>query len=427
LTYPAENFYNPPKILLNQEDDNMQVSIQAREKCPKCGKEFLHYKRLGFTCPSCETIPKRFMIYLYHKGRIRIYSDKQGNVLEGYQQAQNLKAVIVYELKNGTFDPSHYIKSEQKQFWCTTLLDEMLTDRISDIAPSYKPHYKLYINIEKEYFNTRDVRELKNYDIINFDKHLKAGPYPNANSRKKVLMHFKSFLRYCAYDRQVPGLVIPKFPELDTTEPQIPWLNMEDQQTIFNNYIPDADKPIMALLMIYGCRPGEAAALKCKDVDLSNDRFTISSTFSAGVYREKKRKGRNSKPTIKPIVEEVRDYITKMVKGNLPEAWLFPNPRTGNAYRVASLSRLWKKVREKAKLPSSLKLYSATRHSRGSQAANNGVSQKTIQELLGHSSSSSTNRYTHINIESQRVVLEHYTLKKVTSPVLPLQQVKEDI
>ena len=408
-------------MLLSQGDDDMKGTIRAKGKCPKCSGLFIHYKRLGYLCPKCQTIPKRFVIDLWYKERLRIYSNKQGQVLEGYKQAHDLLAAINQEIKDHTFDASHYVKTEQKQFWCVTLLDEMLADRIDNIAPSYKPHYTLYTKIEKAYFKTRDVRELRNYDIINFEKHLKAGLYPNPNTRKKVLSHFKSFMKYCMSDRQIP-LIVPKFPELDTTEPEIVWINAEDQRIIFNEYIPDRHKPIMELLMIYGCRPGEAAALKCKDVDISNDRFTISSSFSAGVYREKKRKGRNSKPTIKPIVEEMRGYITERVKNNLPEAWLFPNPRTGNAYRVASLSRLWKGIRKKANLPDSLKLKNATRTSRGSQAANNGVSQKTIQQLLGHSCLSSTDKYTFVNLESQRIVFENYSLKKPTVSRLSLER-----
>jgi len=156
-------------------------------------------------------------------------------------------------------------------------------------------------------------------------------------------------MNYCRIDRQIPGVTLPKFPDIDTTEPEMAWLNMEDQQTIFNNYVDELDKPIMAFLMIYGCRPCEARALKCKDMDLSNDCFTISSSFSGNIYREKKRKGRKSKPTIKPIVDEIRDHMIERVQGNLPEAWVFPNPRTGNAYGQNTLHRKWQRIKEERK------------------------------------------------------------------------------
>jgi site-specific recombinase XerD len=98
-----------------------------------------------------------------------------------------------------------------------------------------------------------------------------------------------------------------------------------------------------------------------------------------------------------------------------------PNPRTGDAYRVSSLSKVWKRIREKANLPDTLKLKNATRTSRGSQAANAGISQKTIQTLLGHSCFSSTEKYTFVNLESQRIVLENYSLKKPTVSILSLK------
>ncbi len=189
--------------------------------------------------------------------------------------------------------------------------------------------------------------------------------------------------------------------------------------------MPDEHRPIISFLMIYGCRPSEARALTCKDVDLRNDCFTISSSFSGNVYREKKRKGRHSQPTVKPIVDEIRDYIADRVKNNLPPAWLFPNPHTGRAYGQNKLARIWQKIREKAKLPDTLKLYGSTRHSRGSQLANNGVSQKLIQEVLGHANLSSTDKYTHVNLEAQRIVLENFTLKRPSVTVVCLAGVSE--
>ncbi len=102
-------------------------------------------------------------------------------------------------------------------------------DRIGAIAPSYKRNYKLMIKVGKAYWNTRDVRTIKNYDVINYDKHLQAIGYVNPNTRKKYLDHFRSFMNYCRLDRQIPGLTPLRFPELDTTESSIPWLNLKNQ------------------------------------------------------------------------------------------------------------------------------------------------------------------------------------------------------
>jgi hypothetical protein len=70
----------------------------------------------------------------------------------------------------------------------------MKNERIDNIAPTYKNNYKHYIQIEKDFFSTRDVREIRNYDAINFEKHLSESVYSNPNTRKKVLDHFRRFI-----------------------------------------------------------------------------------------------------------------------------------------------------------------------------------------------------------------------------------------
>jgi len=83
--------------------------------------------------------------------------------------------------------------------------------------------------------------------------------------------------------------------------------------------------------MLQGCRPSEARALKCKNVDLRNRTITIVATFSGRVYREK-RKGKKSKFVTIPVHPELYNYFADRVNNNLPEAFLFINLRTGMPY-----------------------------------------------------------------------------------------------
>jgi site-specific recombinase XerD len=99
----------------------------------------------------------------------------------------------------------------------------------------------------------------------------------------------------------------------------------------------------------------------------------------------------------------------------LPEAWLFPNPRTGQAYSEQAIRRLWDGVREKAGISKELRLYDATRHSVASQLLNAGVSLGKIREVLGHSDIRTTQRYAHGQVESLRADLQKLSLKKVVS------------
>ncbi len=201
---------------------------------------------------------------------------------------------------------------------------------------------------------------------------------------------------------------MPAFPDIETREHNFKWLSQDDQIKLFEK-IPEEDKPIIAFLMLHGCRPSEARALKCKDVDLRNGTLKISATFSGRIYREKK-KGRRSKAVTIPIHPEIIDYIADKVKNNLPEAFIFTTS-WGAHYSANKLRRIWDAVRKAANLGADLRLYDATRHSFASQLVNSGTSLFKVSKLLGHSSTRMTEKYSHHNIEGLKSDLAKLSLK----------------
>lgn len=168
------------------------------------------------------------------------------------------------------------------------------------------------------------------------------------------------------------------------------------------------EPPYYSFLMLHGCRPSEARALRCKDINLDNQSITISSTFSRRVYRAK-RKGRRSKSVTIPLHLEMFNYITGLVKNNLPEAYVFTN-RQGRHYSENALRRIWGSVRIKAKLDKSIRLYDVTRHSFASNLVNSGTSLFKVSKLLGHSSTKMTEKYAHTDVENLRVDIKKLSL-----------------
>ena len=402
--------------LLSQGGEEMKGTIRAKGRCPVCQGPFEQVKRLGYICPTCKTTPKRFYIDLSYKGqRIRIFSDKQGQALDTYQRAVNLLSHINYEIKNYTFDPTRYIKAELEKFWITNLLDRFLNYKLDSIAPSYQKDYKRLVAIAEDHFNTRDIRDIRKLDIINYKNHIESKYNYKGKTLKNTLDLFKTFLRYCKNDFEIIDNV-PTFPDIEIQEYNFKWLSQDDQIILFE-LIPDKDKPIIAFLILHGCRPSEARALKCKNVDLRTQTITISATFSGRVYREK-RKGRKSKSVTIPIHPEMLEYIKDKVKNNLPEAFLFINSK-GSYYSENKLRRIWAAVREKVAIGKDLRLYDATRHSFASQLVNSGTSLFNVSKLLGHSSTKMTEKYAHQNIESLKADIKKLSLKKVITVTRP--------
>ncbi len=249
---------------------------------------------------------------------------------------------------------------------------------------------------------------MRKLDIVNYQAYVSENYNFSNKTLKNCLDIFKTFLMYLKNDLELLK-VVPHFPVIEISPPKTTWLTPKTQKAVFR-YVLDEDKPIIAFLMLSGCRPGEARALKCKDVDLENGLITISATFSDTVYRQK-RKGKQSKKAIIPIHQEIFEYIKYRVEDNLPEAYIFVG-KAGRHYSESRLQRIWSVVREKAGLDKSVRLYEAARHSFASQLINSGVSIYSVSHLLGHSNIKTTEKYLHGDLEKLKIDISNVSLKE---------------
>ncbi len=412
------NFYHyilsEPKVLqkLREEIRMMKGTIRPisrQRRCPKCKQNFIEIPKHSYICKDCGISPNRFLIDLYWNGRrYSVCSDKAGMALDTYQRAYKLLSHIQTEIDDHVFDPTKYVKSEQREFYVNMLLDRFLQYKIESIAPSYKKDYTRLVNLAKDYFKVKDVRELRKIDITNYKVHLEKNFTFSSKTMKNTLDLFKTFMNYVKIELEYIDAV-PSFPEIDVSEHNFKWVSQENQSMLFS-LVPDHDKPIIGFLMLHGCRPSEARALRCKNVNLDNQTITISATFSGRVYREK-RKGKKSKAVTIPIHPEMFGYVASRVNHNLPEAYVFTN-RQGRHYSENALRRIWDSVRTKSKLDKSLRLYDVTRHSLASNLVNSGTSLFKVSKLLGHSSTKMTEKYAHAEVESLRADLNKLSLNR---------------
>ncbi len=416
------NLTNPEiiSILLERTETergtDMKGTIRVKGKCSECEGPFEQVKKLGFICPSCKITPKKFYVDLFHKGqRIRIFSDKTGQILDSYQRALTLLSRINSELQDYTFDPTKYVKAELERFYTQALLDRFLNDKLPLISPSRKNHYRRYTELAKEFFKTTDVRDIRKIHVSDFKKDLIEKYYgeqpKQGKTLKNVLDHFKTFLIYCMKEYEMIDKV-PSFPGIELQPYQFRWLGQEDQINLYN-LVEDKHKPLIAFLMLHGCRPGEARALKCRDIDIKRQTITITATFSDEVYKER-RKGRGAKSVTIPIHSEMIDYISERIRNNHPEAFVFTN-RNGHHYTKDDIYRLWERVRINAKIGKDLRLYDVTRHSFASQLVNSNTSIFKVSRLLGHSSVKMTEKYSHHDIEKLKTDIQKLSLKKTAT------------
>ena len=89
-----------------------------------------------------------------------------------------------------------------------------------------------------------------------------------------------------------------------------------------------------------------------------------------------------------------------------PSTWLFEGAMHGNPYDERSLSEVLKTALKKAGIKKPVTLH-WLRHSYATHLLETGTDLRYIQELLGHSSSKTTEIYTHVSTRS---------IQKIASP-----------
>lgn len=100
---------------------------------------------------------------------------------------------------------------------------------------------------------------------------------------------------------------------------------------------------------------------------------------------------------------------------------MFPNPLTGSEYSVKRWIKTWNLAKEALGIKG-LTAYQMTRHSYASQLGAAGVPLHTIKNLLGHTDITTTQKYTHPDLESMRTAIEKLTFK---NKVVEMKQKKE--
>ena len=140
------------------------------------------------------------------------------------------------------------------------------------------------------------------------------------------------------------------------------------------------------LMMLYGggLRISEALDLTRRDVPLGD---WLRITGKGGKIREV--------PVLPAIAEAVAAYVGACPFDGGPDAPLFVSVR-GNAFGARAAQRLVESLRLELSLPAHVTPH-ALRHAFATHLLGNGADLRAIQELLGHASLSTTQRYTNVD------------------------------
>ena len=156
------------------------------------------------------------------------------------------------------------------------------------------------------------------------------------------------------------------------------------------------EKHRLALSMAYGCglRVSELARMKWTDLD-----------FERGVLHIRKSKGSKDRMVMIPVslIEDINAYRAR----HQPITFVFESTLAGKPLCTRTFQAVFEKACEKSGIKRKGGIHSL-RHSFATHLLENGTDLRFIQALLGHSSSKTTERYTHVTASN---------LTRVASPI----------
>jgi integrase/recombinase XerD len=161
-----------------------------------------------------------------------------------------------------------------------------------------------------------------------------------------------------------------------------------------NSLENEKHRAILFLVYSAGLRVGEVVNLRVDDID--SKRMLV---------HVRQGKGAKDRYTIlsKAALEQLRIYAKKYK----PETWLFPGGNNEGHLTTRTVEKIFENACNKINLTIKATVHTL-RHSFATHLLERGTDLRYIQELLGHSSSKTTEIYTHVTEKS---------LSKIESPL----------
>ncbi len=248
------------------------------------------------------------------------------------------------------------------------------------------------------FFNNEklSVSDLGKIDVRNFRSYLsyRAGKYIEKSSIARGISAVKNFFKWLDNNNHVKNSaisvissprrpkVLPKAMEVDDAFKLLNESELWEKKT----WQGLRDKAIFTLLYGCGLRISEALSLNIGDID-NNDFMRI--------------KGKGNKTRIVPllpvIIENINAYLNECPYHLKNGDALFLGAR-GERLSPRIIQRQMQKIRVYLGLPDNLTPH-ALRHSFATHLLAEGTDLRSIQELLGHASLTTTQRYTDVQIE----------------------------
>jgi integrase/recombinase XerD len=229
------------------------------------------------------------------------------------------------------------------------------------------------------FFQNKKLESLTIEDIIHFNNDYILRKNLSSSYQNQVINAIKLFYRN-RFNKTMEVDFIQR-PRREKRLPNV--LSKEEVKALLE--APTNLKHRAMLSLIYACGLRRSELLNLTLVDILSNRNLL-------FIRQSKGKKDRVVPISNKLIDILRDYY-KVFK---PKTWLFEGQFPNTKYSEKSLENVLKQSLTKTKFSKKVSLH-WLRHSYATHLLENGTDLRYIQELLGHSSSRTTEIYTHVS------------------------------
>lgn len=280
-------------------------------------------------------------------------------------------------------------------------------EELSELQLNYIQRFKNYLSAKRYSDNTvksyseaistflkfyaqKSITEIENKDIERFNIEYILKNKLSASYQNQVVNAIKLFFMIVHEKKMVVDLI--QRPRKEHKLPNV--LSKEEVKAILNAHHNLKHKTMLSLIYSCGLRRSELLHLKPSDIDSKRNLIII-------------RQSKGKKDRIVPLSSKILVMLREYFKIFKPKTWLFEGQKESEPYSEKSLQNVLKQSLAKCNITKPVTLH-WLRHSYATHLLENGTDLRYIQELLGHSSSRTTEIYTHVSTENIRNIISPF-------------------
>ncbi len=270
---------------------------------------------------------------------------------------------------------------------------------------NYRNDISAFLRFVKEKIHVSNPRSLTRKHIRDFLLELQRHELKDSTILRKI-SSLRSFFGFLMRQKILETNLLNYVSQIHRRKPVPDFLDEDEIRLLLESFdisksVELRDSAILEIIYATGIRVGELVNLDLGDIDIWSGIVTV--------------RGKGNKERIVPIndlaLERIRLYCEKadnkgiaFAKRDKKRAPLFTNSR-GNRLTSRTVYNIVKKYMKRANISKKVSPHTL-RHSFATHLLNAGCDIRSVQEMLGHASLSSTQIYTHITTDRLKKIYQ---------------------